>query len=561
MSDKFLKNGPFSLAKPDANATGTSKAANGSPAPNASDMWKEEKKPWAASMGGRLAIRSVSRGVLGSAFYAAGTHLAMTEMATYDPENPKGPVQQIAHLFDVAVGKPIEKIFGKDAVTFRPTLQTGARTLGQDVVDGTLNFAMATAGDALGRNIVGMFDPNVESKWRGEDGKVSFPKAVKSVAFATGRIFEAQMEDWFVAVPYAYQKRAQRNIISHFSPGFEYDADRGLNGSSFKTDEHGNITGTYTLEGAIDLQGRFTGYNIGTMIYRDGMKIIKGKMHDMFSTEDKKLNLQIPTSPVNVLTSSAKSVGDVFRYGVKSAIKATLILTPSVPVFWTMRNAQSKDRSIASGPDGVPLLDMDGKNIRYHRDNASSTQAQLGDGTVVDNPFAAADFDPYGKTYGMMDTFVNPFGKLSYNLSRKADGLATDVADRLGKDPANARALSELYVQGSLAYTPYIYTKNEFAARWDNKQMDTAIYRAIDGLFGLKFGEIKEGVRDIHDALKQETSKKADGDKGADEEKAPGFVARLKGGKSERAEGGKSWSSRVQAQQEANAEMGAAPRV
>jgi hypothetical protein len=503
MTDKLLGNNRFNASEPEVRVDSPTEIHV--PVSDPRDVWKDEKQPWASTAQGRLMIRAFSRGIMGAAFYSVGGHIAANGLVGYNKDAPQGAVQHLASFFDKFAGRPIEKVFGKDAVTFRPTLSTGARTLGEEVVDTTFNFACATAGDAIGRNIVGMFDPHCESKWRDENGKISFPKTVKSLASATGRVFEAQMADWFVSVPYVYQKRMQRNLIDKFSPGFAYDADRALNGSSFKLDEKGNIIGTYGVEGAIDLQARFTGYNIGTMMYYDGMSIIKDKVKEAFDKDSDRLKLKVPVTPSSMYNASTKGIANAIRYTLKSATKAFIIMTPSLPSFWMMRVTQFKDKGMGIMPDGKPLLDTEDANIRISRSNVSSRLAKTSDGTIIKNPFGVEGFDPYKKTYGIFDTAVNPFGRASFELTKKANAAAEKIATARGWDVDTAVDLSSRYINGAMAYTPYIYTKNEFSHRWNNKSMDNAIYRTIDGLFGFNAKEIKAGFQNIRQALRQKS--------------------------------------------------------
>lgn len=518
MTDSFMENDVFNLreASPKGSATGENKLI---PVKDPKDVWKDSAQPWASSMGGRLAIRAVSRGIMGAAFYAWGGQKATADMKGYDADNPQGLVQHIARFFDTAAGKPIEKLFGEKSVQFRPTLtdREKPRSLGEDVVDNTFNFAMATVGDALGRNIVGLFDPNAESKWRGDDGKVNFPKAVKSTVFAAGRIFEAQMEDWFVAVPYTYQKRFQRRVIDKISPGYAWDADRALNGSSFKVDDNGNVVGSFAFEGALDLQGRFTGYNIGTMMFRDGMKSLKSKLHERFDPEDQDLELDVPVTPKSVITGAVDAAKNAVRYTIKSVVKATLIMTPSVPAFWTFRVGQGKYKSVLLDKDGralgTPTGDGKDENIRMHYTNRDTAVAYHRDehGKIdlsrpVPNPFADPNFDPYAARFGVTDAMLNPFGKAARTATVHAQEVTDKIAERYGMDAAHLRDFADRYVNGTMAYTPYIYTKNEFAHRWDTPKMDSAIYRAIDGMFGFNMGELKAGAREMREAMKNRGS-------------------------------------------------------
>jgi hypothetical protein len=520
MADNLLGNNRFNTAQPELPQEASDEIRV--PVTDPKDVWKDEKQPWASTTQGRLMIRTFSRGIMGAAFYSVGGYVAAKGLQGYDKDNPNNPIQHLASFFDKFAGRPIEKIFGENAVTFRPTLSTGPRTLGEDVVDTTFNFAAATAGDAIGRNIMGMFDPNCESKWRDENGKFHFPKAVKSVMAATGRVFEAQMADWFVSVPYVYQKRFQRNIIDKFSPGFGYDSDRALNGSSFKLNEAGEITGTYGLEGAIDLQARFTGYNIGTMIYYDAMDAAKSKIKSAMGKDGDNIKLKVPVTPASMYNASKYGVNTAIRYIIKSTIKALFIMTPSVPSFWMMRVAQFKDKSmgIVVGKDAEgnktasPLL-VEGADkfstIRIHRPTTLSGELATfedanGHTRTIDNPFDGG-FDPYKTTHGIFDTMVNPMARASFALTKKLNNITAKTAETFNwSDKASDTAvdLSSRYVNGAMAYTPYIYTKNEFSERWNNADMDSAIYRALDGVLNFSGKEIKAGFQDIRQALRQQ---------------------------------------------------------
>jgi hypothetical protein len=68
-------------------------------------------------------------------------------------------------------------------------------------------------------------------------------------------------------------------------------------------------------------------------------------------------------------------------------------------------------------------------------------------------------------------------------------------------------------MNAAIAYTPYIYAKNEFAHHWDNPDMDKAIYRAIDGAFSGSFKELKSGLGDMRRAFKFRDSKEGEADK------------------------------------------------
>lgn len=457
----------------------------------AREMWDSEKKPWASTSGGRLAIRAVSRGVIGAAFYTWGTQKIMRDMPGYSRDaKPENMLQYIARGFDIVAGKPIEKIFnamGKDGtaiVSFRPSLKTGARTLGEDAIYNTFDFAMASAGDALGREVIGLFDPAVEKKWRGADGKIKFPQAVKSLTHAGGRIFLSQAEDWFVAVPYTFQQKFQRKVINKFSPGFEYTADSTLHGSCYKLDEDGRIKGTYAWEGALDLQGRFTGYNFGTGLFRDMVSAVKQGVEDTHKVGKAP---EKPT-PATMFRAGKHTLQHGTHYLLNRLVKTAVIMTPSVPIFSAMRLPQNRNMGIGLTPDGKEVVlgrreDFDVKDV---------------------------DRSHWSMSNRIIDSALDPFGKAANTLGDKAAGVASSFA-RSGEGKEKAEDFARAYVNASMAYTPYIYAKTEFARMWDNNTMDKAVDRFVDGLFNGKFGEVKEGGRDIAKAIIHSKKDKKEG--------------------------------------------------
>lgn len=449
---------------------------------NNKQVWEELKQPWSATPQGRLAIRAVSRGVLGAAFYAWGTQKAIKDMEGYDPANPQNGLQRIARVIDKVIGAPMIRslnkmgLKGDEIVSFRPSHHNGERTLGEDAIFNTFDFAMASAGDTLGREIIALFDPNVEKKWRGADGKIDFPQALKSLVATGGRIFEAQAEDWFVAVPYTFQQKFQRKLINEISPGFETAGDTTLHGSSFKLDKDGKVIGTYAWEGVLDLQGRFTGYNFGTAIFRDLSKAVKTKTKEFMAPDKRDGGKPMRITPETLFDAGRKGVRGTVRYFLNRAVKTVFVMTPSIPLFSLLRIPQSKHRGTGIMPDG--------------------TEVQLND---------RPDFNPYDETYSNLDAVLNPLGKAAHKLSTGAAGASRRVARMagVGEDGQDyAGRVADSYVNAAFAYTPYIYAKNEFAHHWDNPDMDKAVYRAIDGMFSLNVKEMKAGVGDIRDALK-----------------------------------------------------------
>lgn len=350
--------------------------------PTIEDITGPVKRAWNDKVQGRVAIRAFSRGILGAAFFAWGNLRISQDLNNYDRSlslaQQKGLLQMMSKIFDTVLGTPIEATLnqvqdglGTRAITFRPTrseryLSGGSNgeapnptipyTLGKEMVSRTFDFAMASIGDATGRGIAAIFDPNVEKKWM-KDGRIDLPKAAKSLAHSTWTIMtKAQGEDWFVALPYVYFLRFQRNLIDKFSPGFGYDSDRGLNGGSFKIKD-GNVAGNYGIEGALDLEGRFIGYNIGTLMYREGYEAV-GRHLNEFKKKGYKADITIQTHPVEIAKSAARRTKQFLRYWLKSIIKGTVFMTPAVVGFWAFRTPQTRYKGIAIDPErGVAYYD------------------------------------------------------------------------------------------------------------------------------------------------------------------------------------------------------------
>jgi hypothetical protein len=57
------------------------------------------------------------------------------------------------------------------------------------------------------------------------------------------------------------------------------------------------------------------------------------------------------------------------------------------------------------------------------------------------------------------------------------------------------------FVNASIAYTPYMYAKAEFAKLWDNGKTDVAVERMIDGATKFNWGEFKAGLSEIGSAI------------------------------------------------------------
>jgi|GEM_PF-1496509 len=519
---------------------------------NAQGAWGDDPKS-------RLAIRMFSRGVLGAAFFTAGGMVVKKWMQGYDvtksfsQQSNKNPLTFIAKLVDTGVGKPIEaavtavagKEMGLRAVHFRPTrygkiagTEMHGRSLGDEVVNITFDFFCASVGDAWGRDIAGWFDPHVKKSWMDEKGNINFPEAVKQAIKSTGRYIAYNGgEDWAVAIPYAYFMKGQRALIDRASPGFKYDFDRSINGGSSKV-RNGVITGNYNVEGIIDLQNRFTVYNVGTMMYREAYDYVgnwvAGKPHKIYGAPDSE-----PDETRNIV----EKAGDLVKWAARSAVKGAIVMTPAVPFFWITRTPQSKHRGAFIDPEKGILATADnhdsftanehmrsmsipieyvkyevgakpGKTSfdRFHLTPAG-TVASFDPRLVQRHPTHAHrnNFDAYGTSFGVVDKGLNKIGEMNYKAANLLDKPAAWFDRRFGetgktmKDALGIQGKMENFtrpmIYAAASYTPYMYAKAEFANIWDNGKTDMAAERMIDGVAKLNWGEFKAGLGEVWNAV------------------------------------------------------------
>ncbi|MBY0406766.1 MAG: hypothetical protein K2Q01_03680, partial [Rickettsiales bacterium] len=475
----------------------------------------------------------------------------------------KNPLQFIAKLIDSTVSPAIEHtvtaVAGREAglasVRFRPTRHTSmgggmrGRSLGDESVNITFDFFCASVGDAWGRDIAGWIDPHVKKCWMDDKGNISVPKAVDAMTKSLTRYVTYNGgEDWAVAIPYAYFMKAQRSMIDKAAPGFKYDFDRSLNGGSFKVQEN-KVVGNYNLPGLLDLQSRFTAYNIGTLMYREVYNyvddVIHGKAASLYGAPDQQ-------KPHKTIGDKA---GDLMKWAARSAVKGMIIMTPAVPFFWITRTPQTKHRGLFIDPDqgilGRPLNSSgtkgdsvyantavpsestrvrwwsqhhvpDQPNLALHRTISESFPLSHFDSRLADRKDGSGTnrFNSYQRTFGVADSVLNAAGSANYKAAHKISdsagwidtnlpGVVNPVKEALGlKDPKTGQLLSSSrfirpMVYASASYTPYMYAKAEFANLWDNGKMDLAAERMIDGALKFSWGEFKKGAGEVYNTVLQ----------------------------------------------------------
>lgn len=516
-------------------------------------LWEDTAhNAWADTPTGRFAIRLFSRGFLGAAFFTAGgllTRKWMTGANQYDAlasiTEQKNPLQLIAKSIDVVAGKPIESAVtalageeaGLAAVRFRPTRYTSfgnklrGRSLGDEVVNVTFDFFSASVGDAMGRDIASALDPNVDKSYIDDKGHFKPKEAAKAFGKSAFRWLSYNGgEDWAVALPYVYFMKGQRNVINHISPGFSHDFDRQLNGGSFKLNNN-KLVGNFNKEGALDFQTRFTFYNIGTLMYRELYDYVGNKAlgnHDvrLYGSRDED----------NSRDGPIESAGKIAKWALRSAVKGTIIMTPSVPFFWGTRAPQSKHRSLFIDPEkgtlGLPpgtgrmAGDSVHANSTFHSPDRvvdywqyqNQPGAPLHKHGVVSGTttigkvlpeMVGGNFNPHGQTFGVVDSLLNALGESNYRvatqLKKPADWLDKNFAsvtgpvkDALGIKPHEgfSRFTSPMSY-AAFSYMPYMYAKSEAANLWDNGKMDLAAERLIDGATSFNWGEFKKGAHEV----------------------------------------------------------------
>ncbi|MFN7401139.1 MAG: hypothetical protein ACK5R4_02250 [Alphaproteobacteria bacterium] len=509
----------------------------------------------------RVAIRLVSRGIFGALAFAFGGRYARTQLRDYHPEdwtwNSKKPLQALAKGFDTIFGKPIQMAVrsvagqkaAEDATWFRskayhfsmpehsvpPRLASKmkelplGRSLGAEMVSVSFDFSCASAADAFTRNIIQVADPNIKKPWLDDHGKFDGGKLVKYVGATSWRILTKNAgEDWGAALPYVYQMKLQRRLIAKWYPGSKLFLDHGWNGGSYELDKQGKIVGDYQWPGALDLQGRFVGYNWHTLMYREGYDAI-GRHLKQWKDHGFAVDLKSPEHPVSALVGGAR---DGLRYVIKSFIKANLYMQPAVPFFWLFRTPQTKWRAGPINPDSGYTLKESTRP--YDKFDNNRNRLFQGGTNITKHPkhlpiyfhekpiygHELGNFDPYAAQHQktLFSKILNPFGKISYVTGTKLmetgwggkliTGSSGWLSKVFGESPFRREEILRGIVDASFSYTPYMIAKAELGLRVDDRpsdgslgKMDKAIYKAMDSLSAFKFKEFGQNIGEIKDLI------------------------------------------------------------
>ena len=550
-----------------------------------------DKPAWSDSTQGRAIIRTFSRGVVGSAFMAIAGHYSSKVMPNYEPELwhvngwKSNFLHTIAYGLDRGPGRLIQKLFPekgmpyyeREVVRFRPRADyktdkfseliskeefphlyypnnlpadstyarfagkpIQGRSFGSEIVNVTFDFFMASIGDAMTRNIIQGFDPNVKQSWildaKGQPtvygkGEWHWGKFFKHIAKTSWRVVSYNAgEDWAAAIPYIYQMKWQRQVLSnHVQPGFKRSVDSNINGAIASLNAHGEVVpNNFQLAGALDLHARFVGYNWYTLMYREGYDAIARGFHDWSGH-----GFNLPTLHLHhPVAATVGLMSDTVRYITKSFIKANLYMNPAMLAFWPMRVSQSAWRG--QYEMRVPGNKEDYRRLRME-EHGTYPRAKLLNDTAwphqtfhhgeevlhgnpqptnpnfvknIENPHAA------GIRRSLFESALNPFGWASYKmgsgLTRAVDGVFKEPGNfskKLFGEGGNLKLEREKllrnYVDIATSYTPYMWAKMETAIRVDDRkngqmgQMDKSIYGLMDNIATFNISGIGKSLKDI----------------------------------------------------------------
>lgn len=560
-----------------------------------------EKPLWSDTFRGRAAIRLVSRGIVGAAAMTIVDRATKNQLFDYNPETAKFGEKGLWHDVALGIDKTLTrgirfglekgahlaggmeagaaKSYAHHATMFRQKTYNFAeagkqaglgRSLGAEMVAVTAGFSAASFGDATVRNLVQMVDPNSVKSWMvnnegdpakpGEKRHFDFGKWVNATARTTWRIATKNAgEDWAVALPYVYQMRWQRGLLSKMWPDSKLGLDNGMNGGSLYFNKEGQVIGDFQAAGAVDFHARFVGYNWYTLMFREAYDAV-GRQLKGWKDKDFSLAVKLPENPIS---SAISNVGYGARYVAKSFIKANLYMNPAVVPFWAVRVSQSKWRAspvlqnqesmhnafgtiepvsasyLAGATDGGhqhlynslsgaypqdPGLHLHGKldgavGSTIHFDtNHTANGSMFGKRGGVYSWEACKQQISANKLGGLFSTLINPFGWASYQAGTGATMLADkvkshgvldnflskgrpDIIPTAGQRLANRETFVRTFVDNSFAYTPYMIAKAETALRVDERSPDGGLGDMDKAIYKLIDSTVKFDLKGVGKAL------------------------------------------------------------
>lgn len=443
-----------------------------------------ETRKWGETYRGRLAMRAVSRFFIGTAFYTTAQLIGDKAFAgnAYIGEKPTdaNPLHWAAFGIDKTVGEGIKLITklvtnseekARSAVTFRDTRPYGyknaagqsikGRSLGHDAVVVTFDFAAMSFGDYMTRYIIGLFDPHATTKWikvePGGHQHFDLPGGLKELAHTIFKgVTYAAGEDMFVALPYCYYMKFQRNVIDHFSPGFKYDSDWVKLGGSLRVDKNGKPVGNYELESIIDLTGRFSIYNVMTKMFRDLYAQVENKIdawrHGVKTERKSKERLTI-----------AETIAKSVKYVAVTTTKVMFLMIPSAFLFGLLRSPTGKPRGLIINPDEKdPDKAVLGELHKTGYVKQHSKYSALSEADAFTNKI----FENAGVKPPIHNFITNLIGRAIYGLSELYSAGMNVVSEKTDFSPKAVKTgeFARIWVDAAVPYTPYFMLKSDIAA-------------------------------------------------------------------------------------------------
>jgi hypothetical protein len=473
-----------------------------------------ENRKWSETYKGRLMLRVAGRFVVGSAAYSVAQLIGGKAFADYKGEKPEKnahPLQWIAYGLDQTLGKAVfcvvyaltgSKDKAQQSIMFRNTREFGTtdwagktikgRKFGQEIVEVTWDFAFMSFWNYMTGYVLSLFDKNNKTKWKDKSGKLDVVGGIKETSVAVFKgVTYAAGEDMFVAPLYVNYMKLQSGIINKFSPGFQYDDDYNRFGASFKVNETGKVIGDYNLEGVIGLTGRFSIYNVGTKMFRDGYAWIEERLLE-WKRGDTKAHLQSDDGHHKKLTV-VSAIKKSLKYTVITFTKVMFLMIPSAFLFGVLRTPQYKDQGLLIHPDGAPKDQMVGSiaDILPH--------ARVDDrftNTMYSNP----------KDAPLHSRIANPLGKMAYNYGNV---LNTGIEKIFGKEmPFGKTAeFTKRWAMAAVSYFPYFGLKSDlFAPYIDTNRTQfmldgffTAMAQTAKALVSFDGAKIKLAARKVNE--------------------------------------------------------------
>ncbi len=541
------------------------------------DTWLE-KEHWTDSALGRAAIEFVARITLGGMFYAwMGNSEALKAVDKYDPavydkmEN-KSWLVKVAHFVDSTIGAGMSKGFSayyqgarddKDrskadmALRFRKTRPDHSldnqgilpgRSLGAEYVKVTGDFAAMTMGAGIGRELLlNTLNPRERKAWLNEKGEFELGHAAKRFGSKVWELITYNVgEDIVASLPYVFFLRGTRNIIDKGAKGFGFGSDMAVDaGGSLVITDKGQIQSELQHAGAIDLQARFTGYNVLTQMYRDGYNAVADSLT---SWQKNNFAIKLP-DPASIPQAIVDRTKGGARYMAISAIRSIIQMTPSVPFFSIIRTPASKLDGFAVhnklGIVEAKIDRADERGLAWHRlrrkdkDFDTTTEIRWSEkhetacipGTegayFQKNPFYDDDgvtrYTPFnasaegmGLNYSFTSSVTDKIGSTVHEIAKapiwyKAQKWFWDAVSQKGDD---GKKHAESAALAGMPYATYFAAKVYFREQYVNEQMNTAIGRMLDGVLKWNKHEFKEGMSEITRTMMRlpmrETSRKAE---------------------------------------------------